>query len=132
MPTYSSAIADATPDPQKPQKPTPQLKRPNRPKEFRDVEPGDAGTEGWRDDPDDPTAPQLGSIANTNPDPSPVRATDPTTVQPQRSPVGTSANAVGLPGLALLTLWTQGIPKASVFPDPVLAFPHTSLPSSAS
>ena len=86
MPTYSSAIADATPDPQKPQKPTPQLKRPNRPKEFWDAEPGDAGTEGWRDDPDNPTDAQLGSVANTNPNPTPPRATDPTTVQPQRAP----------------------------------------------
>ena len=83
MPTFSSAIADATPDPQKPT-PTPQLKRPNRPKEFWDVEPGDAGTEGWRDDPDNPTDAQLGSIANTNPNPTPPRVTDPTTAQPQR------------------------------------------------
>ena len=86
MPTYSSAIADATPDPQKPT-PTPQLKqRPKRPKEFWDVEPGDAGTEGWRDDPDDPTGAQLGSVANTNPNPTPPKATDPTTVQPQQVP----------------------------------------------
>tara|TARA_B100000131_G_scaffold287677_1_gene298481 strand:- start:2927 stop:3649 length:723 start_codon:yes stop_codon:yes gene_type:complete len=86
MPTYSSAIADATPDPQKPT-PTPQLKqRPKRPKEFWDVEPGDAGTEGWRDDPDDPTGAQLGSVANTNPNPTPPKATDPTSVQPQQAP----------------------------------------------
>ena len=85
MPTFSSAIADATPDPQKPT-PTPQLKRPNRPKEFWDVEPGEAGTEGWRDDPDDPTGAQLGSVANTNPNPTPPKATDPTTVQPQQVP----------------------------------------------
>jgi len=86
MPTFSSAIADATPDPQKPT-PTPQLKqRPKRPKEFWDVEPGDAGTEGWRDDPDDPTGAQLGSVANTNPNPTPPKATDPTTVQPQQVP----------------------------------------------
>ena len=84
MPTFSSAIADATPDPQKP---TPQLKqRPKRPREFWDVEPGDAGTEGWRDDPDDPTGAQLGSVANTNPNPTPPKATDPTTVQPQQVP----------------------------------------------
>ena len=96
MPTYSDAISDN--DFTQPQKPSPQLKqKPQRPREFWDVEPGAPGTEGWRDDPDDPTAPQLGSIANTNPDPSPVRATDPTTVQPQRSPVGTSANAVAPP-----------------------------------
>ena len=86
MPTFSSAIADATPDPQKPT-PTPQLKqRPKRPREFWDVEPGDSGTEGWRDDPDDPTGAQLGSVANTNPNPTPPKATDPTTVQPQQVP----------------------------------------------
>ena len=86
MPTYSSAIADATPDPQKPT-PTPQLKqRPKRPKEFWEAEPGEAGTEGWRDDPDDPTGAQLGSVANTNPNPTPPKATDPTSVQPQQAP----------------------------------------------
>ena len=86
MPTFSSAIADATPDPQNPT-PTPQLKqRPKRPREFWDVEPGDSGTEGWRDDPDDPTGAQLGSVANTNPNPTPPKATDPTTVQPQQVP----------------------------------------------
>ena len=86
MPTYSSAIADATPDPQKPT-PTPQLKqKPKRPREFWEVEPGDSGTEGWRDDPDDPTGAQLGSVANTNPNPTPPKATDPTTVQPQQAP----------------------------------------------
>ena len=96
MPTFSDAISDN--DFTTSQKPAPKLKqKPQRPKEFWEVEPGNPGTEGWRDDPDDPTAPQLGSIANTNPDPSPVRATDPTTVQPQRSPVGTSANAVAPP-----------------------------------
>ena len=84
MPTYSSAISDN--DFTQPQKPTPQLKRPNRPKEFWDAEPGDAGTEGWRDDPDNPTDAQLGSVANTNPNPTPPRATDPTTVQPQQAP----------------------------------------------
>jgi len=83
MPTYSDAIADG--DFTNDQKPTPQLKRPNRPKEFWDVEPGDAGTEGWRDDPDNPTEAQLGSIANTNPNPTPPKATDPTSVQPQQT-----------------------------------------------
>tara|TARA_B100001175_G_scaffold114838_1_gene97466 strand:- start:3 stop:704 length:702 start_codon:yes stop_codon:yes gene_type:complete len=83
MPTYSDAIADG--DFTNNQKPTPQLKRPNRPKEFWDVEPGDAGTEGWRDDPDNPTDAQLGSIANTNPNPTPPKATDPTSVQPQQA-----------------------------------------------
>ena len=83
MPTFSSAISDN--DFTEPQKPTPQLKRPNRPKEFWDVEPGDAGTEGWRDDPDNPTDAQLGSIANTNPNPTPPKATDPTSVQPQQA-----------------------------------------------
>ena len=86
MPTFSSAIADATPDPQKPT-PTPQLKqRPKRPREFWDVEPGDSRTQGWRDDPHDPTGAQLGSVANTNPNPTPPKATDPTTVQPQQAP----------------------------------------------
>jgi len=84
MPTYSSAISDN--DFTEPQKPTPQLKRPNRPREFWDVEPGDAGTEGWMDDPDDPTGAQLGSVANTNPNPTPPKATDPTSVQPQQAP----------------------------------------------
>ena len=82
MPTFSSAISDN--DFTEPQKPTPQLKRPNRPKEFWDVEPGEAGTEGWRDDPDNPTDAQLGSVANTNPNPTPPRVTDSTTAQPQR------------------------------------------------
>ena len=82
MPTYSSAISDN--DFTEPQKPTPELKqRPKRPREFWDVEPGDSGTEGWRDDPDDPTGAQLGSVANTNPNPTPPKVTDPTTVQPQ-------------------------------------------------
>tara|TARA_B100001113_G_scaffold167716_1_gene137237 strand:+ start:2959 stop:3675 length:717 start_codon:yes stop_codon:yes gene_type:complete len=85
MPTFSSAISDN--DFTEPQKPAPQLKqRPKRPREFWDVEPGDAGTEGWRDDPDDPTGSQLGSVANTNPNPTPPKATDPTTVQPQQVP----------------------------------------------
>ena len=82
MPTFSSAISDN--DFTEPQKPTPELKqRPKRPREFWDVEPGEAGTEGWRDDPDNPTGAQLGSIANTNPNPTPPKVTDPTTVQPQ-------------------------------------------------
>jgi len=85
MPTYSDAIADG--DFTNEQRPTPQLKRPKRPREFWEVEPGQPGTEGWRDDPDHPTDAQLGSIANTNPNPTPPRATDPTTVQPQQSPV---------------------------------------------
>ena len=85
MPTYSSAISDN--DFTQPQKPQQQLKqKPKRPREFWDVEPGDAGTEGWRDDPDDPTGAQLGSVANTNPNPTPPKATDPTTVQPQQAP----------------------------------------------
>ena len=85
MPTFSSAISDN--DFTEPQKPAPQLKqRPKRPREFWDVEPGDAGTEGWRDDPDNPTGSQLGSVANTNPNPTPPKATDPTTVQPQQVP----------------------------------------------
>ena len=88
MPTYSDAIADG--DFTQPQinKPAPKLKnKPQRPKEFWEAEPGEAGTEGWRDDPDDPTAAQLGSIANQNPNPTPPRATDPTSVQPQQAPV---------------------------------------------
>ena len=85
MPTYSSAISDN--DFTQPQKPQQQLKqKPKRPREFWDVEPGDVGTEGWRDDPDDPTGAQLGSIANTNPNPTPPKATDPTSVQPQQAP----------------------------------------------
>ena len=81
MPMNSNAIADGDFTSNQQQKP--QLKqRPKRPKEFWDVEPGDAGTEGWRDDPDDPTGSQLGSIANTNPNPTPPKKTDPTTVQP--------------------------------------------------
>ncbi len=84
MPMNSNAIADGDFTSNQQQKP--QLKqRPKRPKEFWDVEPGDAGTEGWRDDPDDPTGSQLGSIANTNPNPTPPKKTDPTTVtQPQQ------------------------------------------------
>ena len=85
MPTFSSAISDN--DFTEPQKPQQQLKqKPKRPREFWEVEPGDAGTEGWRDDPDNPTEAQLGSVANTNVNPTPPRATDPTTVQPQQAP----------------------------------------------
>ena len=94
MPTYSDAIADG--DFTQPQinKPAPKLQqKPKRPKEFWEVEPGQAGTEGWRDDPDDPTAAQLGSIANQNPDPTPPRATDPTSVQPEVNPVAAQAPA---------------------------------------
>lgn len=81
MPMNSNAIADG--DFTSNQQPKPQLKqRPKRPKEFWEVDPGDAGTEGWRDDPDNPTDAQLGSIANTNPNPTPPKVTDPTTVQP--------------------------------------------------
>ena len=90
MPTYSDAIADG--DFTSNQKPAPKLQqKPKRPREFWDVEPGDAGTEGWRDDPDDPTGAQLGSIANTNPNPTPPKATDPTSV------VGTNAHATPQP-----------------------------------
>ena len=88
MPTYSDAIADG--DFTQPQinKPAAKLKnKPQRPKEFWEAEPGEVGTEGWRDDPDNPTEAQLGSIANTNPNPTPPKATDPTTVQPQANPV---------------------------------------------
>ena len=87
MPTYSDAIADG--DFTQPQinKPAPKLKnKPQRPKEFWEAEPGEAGTEGWRDDPDDPTGAQVGSGANTNPNPTPPKATDPTSVQPQQAP----------------------------------------------
>ena len=85
MPTFSSAISDN--DFTEPQKPQTQLKqKPKRPREFWEVEPGEAGTEGWRDDPDNPTEAQLGSVANTNTNPTPPRATDPTTVQPQVNP----------------------------------------------
>ena len=55
MPTYSNAIADATPDPQKPVATPP--RRP-RAKEFWEAEPGDPGTEGWTDNPEDPTGPR--------------------------------------------------------------------------
>ena len=95
MPTFSSAISDN--DFTQPQKPQQQLKqKPKRPKEFWDVEPGDPGTEGWRDDPDYPEAPQLGSVANTNVNPTPPRATDPTSVQPQQAPEAARAAAQNL------------------------------------
>ena len=66
MPTYSNAIADATPDPQKPVATPP--RRP-RAKEFWEAEPGDPGTEGWTDNPEDPTGPQLGNPASPTPPP---------------------------------------------------------------
>ena len=66
MPTYSNAIADATPDPQKPVATPP--RRP-RAKEFWEAEPGDPGTEGWSDNPEDPTGPQIGNPASPTPPP---------------------------------------------------------------
>lgn len=66
MPTYSNAIADATPDPQKPVATPP--RRP-RAKEFWEAEPGDPGTEGWTDNPEDPTGPQIGNPASPTPPP---------------------------------------------------------------
>jgi NTP pyrophosphatase (non-canonical NTP hydrolase) len=66
MPTYSNAIADATPDPQRPVATPP--RRP-RAKEFWEAEPGDPGTEGWTDNPEDPTGPQLGNPASPTPPP---------------------------------------------------------------
>jgi len=56
MPTYSSAIADNLPEPQRPQQPV----APRRPraKEFWEMEPGDPGTEQWQDNPNNPTGPQ--------------------------------------------------------------------------
>ena len=56
MPTYSSAIADNIPEPQRPQQP-PAPSRP-RAKEFWEMEPGDPGTEQWQDIPVNPTGPQ--------------------------------------------------------------------------
>ena len=56
MPTYSSAIADNIPEPQRPQQP-PVPPRP-RAKEFWEMEPGDPGTEQWQDNPSNPTGPQ--------------------------------------------------------------------------
>ena len=61
MPTYSNAIADNIPEPQRPQQaPAPR----RRPKEFWEVEPGDPETEGWKDNPEDPKGPQIGNPAN--------------------------------------------------------------------
>jgi NTP pyrophosphatase (non-canonical NTP hydrolase) len=56
MPTYSSAIADNLPEPQRPQQPV----APRRPRarEFWEMEPGDPGTEQWQDNPSNPTGPQ--------------------------------------------------------------------------
>ena len=56
MPTYSSAIADNLPEPQRPTTATP----PRRPraKEFWEVEPGDPETAAWQDNPENPTGPQ--------------------------------------------------------------------------
>lgn len=56
MPTYSSAIADNLPEPQRPQAPAPTP--PRRAKEFWEMEPGDPGTEKWQDNPNNPTGPQ--------------------------------------------------------------------------
>ncbi len=91
MPTYSSAIADTTPEPQRPVATPP--RRP-RAKEFWEAEPGDPGTEGWSDNPEDPTGPQYAnpaSIANptppqTPPNPAPqmpVVVTQPQTTTPK-------------------------------------------------
>tara|TARA_R100000900_G_scaffold124497_5_gene98901 strand:+ start:4106 stop:4774 length:669 start_codon:yes stop_codon:yes gene_type:complete len=74
MPTYSSAIADGTPDPQKPVATPP--RRP-RAKEFWEVEPGDPGTEGWSDNPEDPTGPQIGNPAAAAPVVAPTPPTPP-------------------------------------------------------
>jgi hypothetical protein len=71
MPTYSNAIADATPDPQRPVATPP--RRP-RVKEFWEAEPGDPEVAGWKDNPEDPNGPQLGNpaspVAPTPPQPS--------------------------------------------------------------
>lgn len=61
MPTYSSAIADNIPEPQRPQQP-PVPPRP-RAKEFWEMEPGDPGTEQWQDNPSNPTGPQAAPAA---------------------------------------------------------------------
>ena len=89
MPTYSNAIADATPDPQKPVATPP--RRP-RAKEFWEAEPGDPGTEGWTDNPEDPTGPQIGNPAA--PTPPPVAA--PPKPAPPQPP------CAALPGLSAL------------------------------
>jgi NTP pyrophosphatase (non-canonical NTP hydrolase) len=83
MPTYSNAIADATPDPQRPVATPP--RRP-RVKEFWEAEPGDPEVAGWKDNPEDPNGPQLGNpaspVAPTPPNPPteqlPVVVTTPT------------------------------------------------------
>ena len=83
MPTYSNAIADATPDPQRPVATPP--RRP-RAKEFWEAEPGDPEVAGWKDNPEDPNGPQLGNpaspVAPTPPNPPteqlPVVVTTPT------------------------------------------------------
>ena len=83
MPTYSNAIADATPDPQRPVATPP--RRP-RAKEFWEAEPGDPEVAGWKDNPEDPNGPQLGNpaspVAHTPPNPPteqlPVVVTPPT------------------------------------------------------
>ena len=85
MPTYSNAIADATPDPQKPVATPP--RRP-RAKEFWEAEPGDPGTEGWSDNPEDPTGPQLGNPAS----PTPPVATPPNPPVQQMPVVVTTPN----------------------------------------
>ena len=66
MPTYSNAIADATPDPQRPVATPP--RRP-RPKEFWEAEPGDPEVAGWKDNPEDRDGPQLGNPASQTPPP---------------------------------------------------------------
>lgn len=60
MPTYSSAIADNIPEPQRPE---PQRPRAKRPKEFWEIEPSDPQAKAWQDNPEDPTGPQLGNPA---------------------------------------------------------------------
>jgi len=52
MPTYSSAIADGLPEPQRPQATPP--RRP-RAKEFWEIEPGDPEASAWSDNPNTPT-----------------------------------------------------------------------------
>ena len=83
MPTYSNAIADATPDPQRPVATPP--RRP-RAQEFWEAAPGDPEVAGWKDNPEDPNGPQLGNpaspVAPTPPNPPteqlPVVVTTPT------------------------------------------------------
>jgi NTP pyrophosphatase (non-canonical NTP hydrolase) len=59
MPTYSSAIADNIPEPQRPQTPPPATRK--RSKEFWEVEPGDPEANSWKDNPEDPKGPQIGN-----------------------------------------------------------------------